>query len=255
MIECKRDEKGVEYINLNRPEIHNAFNDEMIKELTEKFNSLSEDKSCRLIVITGNGKSFCAGADLNWMKSMKDYSFEQNVADSKALDGLFKAIDNCSKPVIGKINGAALGGGVGVLSCVDYAIASERAKFGLTEVRLGLLPAVISPYVIRKIGRSWARATFMSGAFFDAWKAFHMGLVHEVVKPEELDDKTQALINEFLVAAPQAQIMAKELINEVYGKEDPSDYTCELIAKKRIGPEGQEGMSALLEKRKVKWPN
>ncbi|WP_419172293.1 enoyl-CoA hydratase-related protein [Halobacteriovorax sp.] len=251
------EEAGVCYITLNRPEVHNAFNDEMIAALTEEFLGLESDDSVRVVVLTGEGKSFCAGADLNWMKRMKDYSMEENIADSKKLAGLFHAINNLSKPVIGKVNGAALGGGVGLVACCDFVIASESAKFGLTEVNLGLVPAVITPFVIAKIGESNARHLFLTGERFDGKRALEIGLVHQVSLDRYYDADIVHMAKQLIKVAPKAQREAKKLIFGVKERlgntEEVTDYTCNVIAKQRISDEGQEGMSALLEKRKPNW--
>lgn len=240
-------------IRFNRPEVHNAFNDEVIEQVINIFEDI--DETIRLVIISAEGKSFCAGADLNWMKSMKEYSMEQNIADSQQLHKMFSAIDNCSCPVLGKVHGHALGGGVGVVAVCDFVLASSKAKFGFTEVRLGLIPAVISPYCIKKIGISNARAHFLSGAVFTAQTAKEMGLVHEVVESEELDSRFTEIVTSYLHAGPQAARDSKELIKSVSDipEEQVSDYTTEFIARKRISEEGQEGMSALLEKRKANW--
>ncbi len=261
LVKHKIDERGVAYVTLNRPEIHNAFNDKLIDELIKLFAKLDADSSIRLLVFSGEGKSFCAGADLNWMKSMKDYSFEENVSDSLNLGKLFTTINSFSKPVIGRINGHALGGGVGLVAVCDYAIASEKALMGLTEVRLGLVPAVISPFVIAKIGESHARALFMSGERFDAKTAERINLIHQVVpmeSPELLDEEVEKVVLKFLKAGPNAAICAKKLIADVIDKtvsapESVGQYTSETIAKMRISDEGQEGMDALLGKRKANW--
>lgn len=252
------DDRGVGTVTLNRPEIHNAFNDQVISELTQFFTENRENPDLRLIVLTGAGKSFCAGADLNWMKAMKNYSFDENVADSKRMNDMFHAINTFPKPIIAKVNGAALGGGTGLISCCDFVIASDRAKLGFTEVKLGILPAVISPYVIAKIGESQARANFLCGRRFDAHKAKELGLVHEVVPPEELDQKTEEVVGEFLSAGPKASCLAKDLVFNVLDKKNQganavSDYTTKFIAEVRASDEGQEGMSALLDKRKPNW--
>jgi methylglutaconyl-CoA hydratase len=254
------NKSGVLWVTINRPEIHNAFNEKFIAELTSTFEAAALDEKVRLIVLTGAGKSFCAGADLNWMKSMVNYSMEENIADSKKLAHLFYVINTCIKPVIGKINGHALGGGVGLVSACDYAITTTRAKFGFTETRLGLIPAVISPYVINKIGESHARAWFLSGERFDAHKALMLGFVHEVVELDDLDEACTKVIESFLTAGPMAAEKAKELIVNILerthsGKnlKEIEEYTCHEIAKRRVSAEGQEGMSALLEKRKAKW--
>lgn len=250
------DQRGVATLSLNRPELHNAFNDELIAELTECLEKLNSDKNVRLLVLTGEGKSFCAGADLNWMKRMKDYSHAENIADSQKLAGLFQTLNRFSRPVIGKINGSALGGGAGLVACCDYVLAVDTAIIAFTEVRLGLVPAVISPFVIAKIGESHARASFLSGAKINMSRAFVMGLVHQVTTAELLDIEIEKVISDFLLAGPEATVKAKELIHTVVRKtsvEEARDYTCEMIAKARAGQEGQEGMSALLEKRKASW--
>ena len=249
------DERHVTYVRLNRPEIHNAFNDAMIFELTTFFQNLSDQGATRLIVLEGEGKSFCAGADLNWMKKMKDYSQEENFKDSQELRGLFEAMNNCHVPIIGKVHGAALGGGAGLVSVCDYVVAAADTKIGFTEVKLGLLPAVISPFVVAKIGHSNARAYFLSGEIFDAHKAYDLGLVHRVCEASELDQTVENQVGVFLKAAPIAAKEAKALclnINEMVPSE-VGDYTCKTIARIRIGDEGQEGMTALLEKRKPAW--
>lgn len=249
------DERHVTTIKLNRPEIHNAFNDEMIFELTTFFQNLSDQGSTRLIVLEGEGKSFCAGADLNWMKKMKDYSQEENYKDSQELRGLFEAMNNCHVPMIGKVHGAALGGGAGLVSVCDFVIAVDNTKIGFTEAKLGLLPAVISPFVVSKIGHSNARAYFLSGEIFDAHKAYDLGLVHRVCSAEELDLAVENQVNIFLKAAPHAAKEAKALCHQIkrLPLETVGDYTCQTISRIRIGDEAQEGMNALLSKRKPNW--
>lgn len=250
------DPRGVATVTLNRPELHNAFNDELIAELIQVFGQLERDDNVRLVVITGEGKSFCAGADLNWMKKMKDYTFEENVQDANQLAELFTVINQFSKPTICRMNGSALGGGAGLVACCDYVIAEDTAQLGFTEVRLGLVPAVISPFVMAKIGVSHARATFLSGARFGVERAMQMGLVHQVSSFDKIDEDVEALIKDFLLAGPIAQKTAKELISVVATKKDnhsARSYTTELISKVRSSAEGQEGMSALLEKRKSTW--
>lgn len=250
------DSRGVATITMNRPELHNAFNDEMITELIKCFRELEVNPKIRLVVLTGAGKSFCAGADLNWMKRMKDYSFAENLADSQNLAELFTVINQFSKPTIARMNGAALGGGAGLIACCDYVIAIDTALIGFTEVRLGLLPAVISPFVIAKIGESHARATFLSGVRFDMLRATRMGLVHQISSFDKLDEDLELLVKEYLMAAPEATVNAKKLITEVVKASTISEarnFTCDLISKVRSGAEGQEGMSALLEKRKASW--
>jgi methylglutaconyl-CoA hydratase len=250
------DERGVTTITLNRPEIHNAFNDELIAGLTEEFKAMDSDDSVRLVILTGEGKSFCAGADLNWMKKMVDYSKEENIADSMNLANMFETMNNFSKPIIGKVNGAALGGGSGLVAICDYVIVDEEAKLGFTEVMLGLVPAVISPYVMAKIGHSNARNLFLTGERFGAEKALSIGLAHKVSLKRYFERDTEDAVKMFLKAGPSAQQMAKKLIFGVESRTDSEDiknFTCETIAAMRISDEGQEGMNALLEKRKPSW--
>lgn len=253
--------RGVLCLSLNRPEVRNAFNDEMIEELTSLFLSLNKRDEVRLVLLEGKGKAFCAGADLNWMKKMKDYSQEENKKDSEKLADLFKTINKLNKPVIGLVKGYTLGGGAGLISVCDYVLASDQSQFGFTEARLGLVPAVISPYVISKIGESQARAYFLSGQLFSAEKALQMGLVHQIVSDEYFSESLEKLIGEFLKAAPLAAKEAKGLIQNVSDliqKGDEAqitDYTCETIARIRIADEGQEGMTSLLEKKSPSWIN
>lgn len=246
-------------ITLNRPELHNAFNDAFIAELSNYLRELkTAEKAPQLLVLTGAGKSFCAGADLNWMKSMKDYSAEENYQDSVRLSELFEELNSMPMPVIGVVNGAALGGGTGLVASCDYVIASDSALFGFTEVALGLVPGVISPYVMAKIGESQARAYFLSGQKFDGKKAMQMGLVHQVEKDDSLEEASKKQIERFLRAGPVAQREAKILINGVLkhqrnGNSGTKEFTCRTIARVRTSVEGQEGMAALLEKRPAAW--
>lgn len=243
---------GVKEIWLNRPDLHNAFNAELIEELIAAFSSI--EKSVRLVILTGRGSSFCAGADLNWMKSMKDYSKEENFADAKRLAKLFSTINDCEVPVIGRINGHALGGGVGLVSVCDYAVAVKDALLGFTEVRLGLIPAVISPYCIAKIGESFARAWMISGERFSADEGHRMGLIHEVVGVGELDARIHELEKRFLAAGPEASREAKKLVKGVVKNlKGSEDFACQMISERRVSAEGQEGMRALLSKDKPAW--
>ncbi len=246
-------EKKVGTIRINRPEIHNAFNDELIANMTKSFKDLDSNEEVQVIVLTGEGRSFCAGADLHWMSSMINYSLEENIEDSKKLSNLFETINNVSKPVVGKINGAALGGGVGLVSVCDYAITHEKAKFGFTETRLGLIPAVISPYCISKIGESNARAWFLSGERFSAIKAKEMNLIHQVSSLDDFEEDFNKVLKSFLIAGPKATIEAKKLIKTITENKDYSEYTTRAISLLRISDEGQEGMKALLNKRKPNW--
>jgi methylglutaconyl-CoA hydratase len=253
-ITCSFEDK-IATITLNRPEVHNAFNEVMIAELTEVFKKISEDDEVRVVVLTGNGKSFSAGADLNWMKKMINFSYEQNLDDSLKLAELFYLMYSLPKPVIAKVNGAAIGGGTGLVAVCDIAIASEKAKLSLSEVKLGLVPACISPYVIRKVGEGRCREFFLTGERLTAKRAAELGLVNQAVPPEELDKAVQEKAAQLVSSGPDALAMCKELLKNVPGMEfeRAKTYTADMIASMRIGDEGQEGMNAFLEKRKPKW--
>lgn len=245
-------------MTLSRPEIHNAFNEKMIQSLTTFFESLNDDTDLRLVVLKGEGKSFCAGADLKWMKSMKDYSRDENYLDSLALSRMFEAMDGLKVPLLGFVHGAVLGGGTGVVAACDYVLANEETVFGFTEVKIGLIPAVISPYVMAKIGTSQARAYFLTGERFDEKKALQMGLIHQVSLSRHFHLDSQKCIEKFLATGPKAQIAAKRLIRGVCELQDQGpdkirDFTCQMISSIRVGQEGQEGMMALLDKRKPSW--
>lgn len=259
MVHLVQDRKNnILYLTLNRPEVHNAFNDDLIGEITSAFQSTYEDSDLRAVVLQGEGKSFCAGADLNWMKSMKDYSFDENYADSMRLSDMFVAIEQCPVPVVCRLHGAALGGGVGLVSSCDYVLALDSAKLGLTEVNLGLIPAVISPFVINKIGISHARALFLSGEIFKADHGQVIGLVHKVYSSlEDLDTGLEKLLTKISKTGPLASRKAKDLVFDNMKYADNFEFlrahTAKLIAGQRISEEGQEGMSALLEKRDANW--
>lgn len=259
-IEWSIDERGAVYCVLNRPERHNAFNEVMIEELTAFFLEQRESIRCRLVLLRGQGASFCAGADLHWMKKMVTATKEENLQDAKKLATLFQTINEFPKPLISAIHGSVMGGGVGLASVCDYVVAQENSSWGLTEVKLGLIPAVISPYVVAKIGLAGARAHFLSGSQFNGKRAYDLGLVHEIVSnSDELNERCQSLVSDFLLAGPHAQKVAKQLIFKVHkqlmqnNSEELIHYTCEEIAKLRVSSEGQEGMTALLNKRKPEW--
>jgi methylglutaconyl-CoA hydratase len=254
MIDIQHD-GPVATVTLNRPESHNAFNPEMIQTATAAFQQLGQRQDVRVIVLTGNGRSFCAGADVSYMRETADFSFEENQADGQAIFDLMLAVDSCPKAVIGRINGAAIGGGAGLVACCDIAVAVERAKFAFSEVRLGIVPAVISPFVVAKIGAANSRELFLTGERFLAQQAEKFGLVQHVVAEEALDEKVNERIEQLLLAAPGAQADAKDLIRAVANqpKAEMRDYTADLIANRRAGEEGREGMSAFLEKRRPKW--
>lgn len=250
-----QQEGPVARVALNRPQSHNAFNPEMVAALTAVFTDLDERDDIRIVVLAGNGRSFCAGADLAFMRAAADYSFEENRADGEAIFDLMLAVDSCRKPVVGRINGAAIGGGAGLVSCCDIVVAVERAKFGFSEARLGIIPAVISPFVLAKIGAGNGRELFLTGERFDAAHAQRIGLVHHVVATEALDATVDERLQQLLMAAPGAQAAAKELIRRVVHQPKASmrDDTADLIAQRRATNEGREGMSAFLEKRKPRW--
>ncbi|RLA61844.1 MAG: enoyl-CoA hydratase/isomerase family protein [Epsilonproteobacteria bacterium] len=255
VLDKKIDNKGVVLLTLNRPKARNALNVELIEELTTTFEHLDKNDDVRIIVITGAGDSFCAGADLKDWKNSKDFSESQNFESSLKLASMFKTINDCQKPVIAQVNGHALGGGLGLIAVCDYVLCSSKAKIGMPEVHLGLIPAVISPYVIAKIGETNARAYFLSGIIFFAQKAETLGLVHDVYQPDKLGEETSLVVKQFLKAGPIALREAKILIKNLTLKIDAKniDYTCETIARLRVSPEAQEGMNALLEKRAPNW--
>jgi methylglutaconyl-CoA hydratase len=253
-VETKRDGL-VAIVALNRPDSHNAFNPQMVAELTAAFRSLSADDAVRVVVLTGNGSSFCAGADLGAMRAAADYTFEQNVADGEAIFDLMVAVDSCPKPVIGRVKGAAMGGGAGLVSCCDIVVATEKSRFAFSEARLGIVPAVISPFVLAKIGAGPARELFLTGEVFYADRAQRIGLVHHVVADDELEARVTERCDLLLQAAPGAQAAAKELIRAalVRTREEMRAYATDLLARRRASDEGQDGMSAFLEKRPPYW--
>jgi methylglutaconyl-CoA hydratase len=249
-------DKHVARVTLDRPDVHNAFNEELIKLVTDAFNDLGKREEIRAIILAGNGKSFCAGADLNWMKRMVEYSHEQNVEDARAAARMFLVIAKCPKPVIARIHGAALGGGAGLAAACDIAIAVESVQFGFTEVKLGILPAVISPFVIARVGSARAREFFITGERFLAAVAQNIGLIQHVVAHDvALDALIESKISQILTSAPHAVAAAKELVFGVAARtlETSLDYTAETIARVRAGEEGQAGMKAFLERQKPPW--
>jgi methylglutaconyl-CoA hydratase len=246
---------GVAGITLIRPQVHNAFNSLMIRELAAAFEEAKSDPAVRIVVLTGAGESFCAGADLNWMREIIRYSYKQNLQESREVAELMHRIYSLPKPTVARVNGAAIGGGNGLLSACDIVVASERAKFGLSEVKIGLVPAAISPYVIRRIGESAARQYFLTGERFDARRAFELGLANSVVTHDSLDAKIQEIVRLLLSSGPEALASCKELLHRVpaMSLEDAKTYTAEMIARLRVSSEGQEGMAAFLEKRRPRW--
>lgn len=254
LLECTR--KGpVTHVRLNRPEVRNAFNAELIAALRAAFDDLGRDEAVRAIVLSGEGKVFCGGADVNWMRASLDLSLDENVEDAREMSEMFRAIDRCPKPVIARIHGAALGGGAGLAAVCDVVVAGSETIFGFTEVKLGIIPAVISPFVLAKIGVSHARALFLTGERFDAKRAQTIGLVHEVVVADTLDVCIERITNEILAAGPAAAAAAKALIARVRfaGYDESRDLTARAIALQRTSPEGQEGLRAFLERRAAGW--
>lgn len=241
-------------ITLNRPDVRNAFNEALIADLTAWAIEAEKDGSIRAAVLGGAGKSFCAGADVNWMASTVSYTRDQNLDDARRMRRMFELLDELPFPLIGRVHGAALGGGAGLAAVCDMVVASTDATFGFTEVKLGILPAVISPFALRKIGISAARELFLTGARFSAARAKDIGLVHAVVAEPELDDAVDVFLKEIGTAAPEAVREAKRLIREVAGRVDnEGEITTAAIAERRVSPEGQEGLTAFLGKRRAGW--
>jgi methylglutaconyl-CoA hydratase len=244
-------EGAIARVTLARPEVRNAFNAEVIRDLRDAFTSLSSDQHVRAVVLAGEGKTFSGGADVNWMRGALELSYEENVADAEAMSDMFRAIDRCSKPVIGRIHGAALGGGAGLTAACDIAIAADDTMFGFTEVNLGIIPAVISPFVLAKIGQSHARALFLTGERFTARHALAIGLVHQIVDEDDLDKTVARVTRELLTSGPNAVAAAKALIAAVTAAtyDETRGITAAMIAKQRTTEEAQEGLHAFLERR------
>jgi methylglutaconyl-CoA hydratase len=248
-------EGPVARVALTRPAVRNAFDDVLIAELAQAFLSLDRDTETRVVVLSGDGPSFCAGADISWMRKAGGYSREENEADAEKMARMLRAIDACSKPVVALVHGAAIGGGVGLVAAADIAIAAEGTVFSLAEVRLGILPSVISPYVLRAIGPRQARDLFLTGDRFDAREALRIGLVHAVVPASDLEAAGAKKVESLLAAGPEAVTAAKRLIDQVTGMnpEEALELTVRTIAERRASAEAKEGLSAFLEKRSPKW--
>jgi methylglutaconyl-CoA hydratase len=248
-------EGSVATVALNRPNVRNAFNAEMGTELRDEFGRLAGDSRVRVVVLRGNGPCFSAGADVNWMRASLDYSQEENVADTEQMSDMFASIAHLPKPVICRVHGAALGGGMGLMAACDIAIAAEGATFGFTEAKLGIIPAVISRFVIPKIGETWARALYLSAERFGPELARQIGLVHWVCPVEKLDALVAEKTRELLSSAPGAVGEAKVFIAEL-ARREPGEirrFTAQTIARMRAAPEGQEGLKAFLDKRQPSW--
>jgi methylglutaconyl-CoA hydratase len=247
---------AVARVTLDRPEIRNAFDDALISSLTTALRELDADESVRAVVLAGNGPAFCAGADLNWMKRMAGYGYEQNLADAQALAAMLRTLDRMAKPTVARVQGAAFAGGVGLVAACDIAIGVPEAKFCLSEAKLGLSPATISPYVVRAMGERMARRYFLTAEVFDAAEACRIGLLSAVVPPEKLDVEVEGIVRHLTQGGPQALARIKDLIRAVASGpvDDPliAD-TAKRIAEIRVSPEGKEGIASFLEKRKPAW--
>jgi methylglutaconyl-CoA hydratase len=248
---------GVGIVTLNRPERHNAFDDVVIAELSEALLSMASDPAVRVVVISSIGKSFCAGADLDWMRRAAAYDFERNRSDAGELAKMLRRIAECPKPVIARVQGPAYGGGVGVIAACDIAVATFEARFALTEVKLGLIPAVIGPHVLAAIGERYARRYMLTAETFSAAEAYRIGLIHEMVVDEAaLDEAVGEWVEAIMKNGPQALAEAKMLIRAIAGRPFSAaliEDTVERIARVRVSPEGQEGLAAFLEKRRPRW--
>jgi methylglutaconyl-CoA hydratase len=256
LFRVERRARGVIWLTLDRPEIHNAFDDRLIADLAKDLEVLGADAGVRCVVLTGAGRSFSAGADLNWMRRTASYGESENLADARALAGLMRTLNELPKPTVARVNGAALGGGTGLVACCDIVVASTQATFGTTEVRLGLIPSVIGPYVLAAIGARQARRLMLTGERISAAEALRLGLVHEVVAPEQLDGAVERIVGELLKSGPAALAAAKRLIRDLGGRpiDGPLiDDTARRIASLRASGEAQEGVGAFLEKRPPAW--
>ncbi len=250
------DDRGVATVTLNKPELHNAFDEHVISQLIQAFSSLNDNSAVRAVILAAKGKSFCAGADLNWMRKMASYSYEENKEDAGQLAKLYRTLFNLNKPTIARVQGAVFGGGVGLVACCDIAIGTRMSKFCLSEVKLGLVPATISPYVVEAIGPRLAKRYFMTAEVFSSRRARRIGLLSETVSEDELDTTIESLVSSLLNNGPHSVASAKALVNKVSYRAIDSeliDQTSELIAKVRVSSEGQEGLSAFLEKRAPNW--
>lgn len=250
------DPRGVATVTLNRPERRNAFDDALIADLNAGFGRLAADPAVRAVVLTGAGSVFSAGADLTWMRRMASYGEDENRADALALAQMLDRLNSLPKPVVARVNGAAIAGGVGLVCCCDVAVAAAEASFAIAETRLGLIPATIGPYVVAAIGTRAARRYFLTGESFGAAEALRLGLVHEVVAAATLDAAVERVIAALLAGAPKAEARAKRLIGEVAGRAVTAEvmaFTAAAIAAARASEEGREGIAAFLEKRKPRW--
>lgn len=242
-------------VALNRPDVRNAFNEVMIDDLTRVLAGVEKDDSVRVVVLTGNGTSFCSGADLNWMKKMKSFTVEENYRDAMRLADLMYMLYSIPKPTIARVNGPSIGGSNGLVAACDIVIASHRAEFSLSEVKIGLVPACIGPYLVKRIGEAACRDLFLTGERISADQAKSLGLVNDVVTHSNLDARVNEKVSNLLTSGPHALAVSKELLSRVPAMPlaDARDYTARMIADLRCGEEAQEGMTAFLEKRKPRW--
>lgn len=245
--------RGISRIAIARPDRKNAFDASLIAELTAAVRRV--DRSARAVVLQSEGDTFCAGADIEWMRGMADYSLDDNIADSKALAGMFRALYDLEMPLVARVQGAAIGGGAGLVAVADIAVASTEASFAFSETRLGILPAVVSPYVVRKIGPARATALFVTGSRIEAKRAHEIGLVERVVEPGDLDAAVGRVLDAIVSGGPTAVNAAKRLVREIEGRpvDEVADLTVKRIAEIRVSREGQEGLRAFLERRDPRW--
>ena len=251
----RTDEDQVATVVLSRPDSHNALNAALIEELTRCFEEISDDDGVRVVVLAGEGRSFCAGADIGYMRETATFSYEENLEDARRLAMMYWTIDECPKPLVAKVQGAAMGGGAGLVAVADVVVTDTEAWFAFSEVRLGIAPASISPFVVRKIGPSHARSLFVTGERFDAERAHEIGLVHRVVSREGLDAAVEQKVGELLQGGPVAQATIKALLRRLETTEpmEAPGLTARVISELRTGEEGQEGLAAFLEKREPGW--
>ena len=251
----RSDDGAVTTVTLGRPDSHNALNAALIEELTRCFEELAEDEGARAVVLAGEGRSFCAGADVGYMRETAAFSYEDNLEDARRLAMMYWTIDECPKPVVAKVQGVAMGGGAGLLAVADVVVADSEARFAFSEIRLGIVPATISPFVVRKIGVSHARSLFLTGERFGAERARDIGLVHRVVSKDRLDEAVEEKVGELLGGGPVAQATLKGLLRRLETTEpmEAPGLTARVISELRTGEEGQEGLAAFMEKRAPRW--
>jgi methylglutaconyl-CoA hydratase len=251
----RKDEDQVATVVLSRPDSHNALNAKLIEELTRCFEEISDDDGVRVVVLAGEGRSFCAGADIGYMRETAGFSYEENLEDARRLAMMYWTVDECPKPLVARVQGAAMGGGAGLVAVADVAVADAETRFAFSEVRLGIAPASISPFVVRKIGPSHARSLFVTGERFHAERAYEIGLVHQVVSGDRLDSAVEETVGELLQGGPVAQATTKALLRRLETTEpmEAPGLTARVISELRTGEEGQEGLAAFLDKREPQW--